>query len=142
MSFSKRAHYKKNEYFMQYVKKYFRKKSYEKESLSFLCIATVSNRELFVRLLICLSFAGLLLYKYIDKLNGLTELRLSIPLLERELKDIQEENLERQYAIDCFESPLHLMELARKPEFGHLKYPSIDTIILLPEARLEEDSPD
>lgn len=88
---------------------------------------------LLIRLLICISFAGLMLYKYIDKLNDLTELRLSIPILAREVKDIHEQNLELQYTIDCFESPLHLMELARKPEFGHLKYPSINEILLLPE---------
>jgi hypothetical protein len=88
---------------------------------------------LFVRLLICISFAGLVLYKYIDKLNEMTELRLSIPHLAREVKEIHEKNLELQYAIDRFESPLHLMELARKPEFGHLKYPSNQEVILLPE---------
>ena len=78
---------------------------------------------LFFRLLFCIAFAGLLLYKYIDKLNELTELRLSIPILAREVKEIRERNLELQYAIDTFESPLHLMELARMPEFGYLKYP-------------------
>lgn len=91
---------------------------------------------LLVRLLICISFAGLVLYKYIDKLNELTELRLSIPILAREVKEIHEQNLELQYAIDCFESPLHLMELARKPEFGHLKYPSINEIVQLREPPL------
>ncbi len=88
---------------------------------------------LFIRLLVCISFAGLVLYKYIDKLNHLTELRLLIPTLARELKEIHEQNLELQYAIDCFESPLHLMELARKPEFGHLKYPTTREILSLPE---------
>lgn len=88
---------------------------------------------LFIRLLICISFVGLVLYKYIDKLNDLTEIRLSIPVLGREVKEIHERNLELRYAIDCFESPLHLMELARKPEFGHLKYPSLNEVMLLPE---------
>ena len=83
--------------------------------------------------MICISFAGLLLYKSIDKLNELTELRLSIPVLSRQVKEIHEENLELQYAIECFESPLHLMELARKPEFGHLHYPSTHEIIHLGE---------
>lgn len=87
----------------------------------------------FIRLLICISFAGLVLYKDIDQQNELTELRLSIPILTREVKEIREKNLELQYTIDCFESPLHLMELARKPEFGHLKYPSSNEIVLLPE---------
>lgn len=91
---------------------------------------------LFIRFMICISFAGLVLYKYIDKLNELTGLRLSNPVLAREVKEIKEKNLELQYAIDTFESPLHLMELARKPEFGHLKYPSINEIIQLPETPL------
>ncbi len=91
---------------------------------------------LFSRLLICISFAGLALYKYIDKINELTELRLLIPIVAREVKEIREKNLELQYAIDRFESPLHLMELARKPEFGHLKYPSVNEVILLPETTL------
>ena len=88
---------------------------------------------LLIRLLICIFFAGLMLYKYINKLNDLTELRLSNPILAREVKEVHEQNLELQYAIDCFESPLHLMELADKPEFGHLKYPTLNEILLLPE---------
>ncbi len=88
---------------------------------------------LFIRLLICIFFVGLTLYKYIDKLNDLTEVRLSIPLLAKEVKEIQEKNLELSYAIECFESPVHLMELARQPEFGHLKYPSIENVIVLPD---------
>jgi len=89
---------------------------------------------LFIRLLICIFFAGLTLYKTIDKLNELTELRLSIPVLAREVKEIEEKNLELQYTIEQFESPLHLIELARKPEFGHLKYPTIKEILILSEA--------
>lgn len=94
---------------------------------------------LFIRLLICISCVGLALYKSIDKLNELTELRLSIPILVREVKEVHEKNLELHYAIDCFESPLHLMELARKPEFGHLKYPSLNEVVLLPETSVEEN---
>ena len=88
---------------------------------------------LFVRLLICISITGLWLCQYIDKLNELTELQLSIPLLAKEVKEIHEKNLELQYAIDRFESPVHLMELARRPEFAHLKYPSLDEILPLPD---------
>lgn len=76
---------------------------------------------------------GFVLYKSIDDLNELTELRLSIPLLMREVKEIKEKNLELIYAIERFESPPHLMELARQPEFGHLKYPSSEQVIILPE---------
>ena len=77
--------------------------------------------ELFLRLLVCIAFAGLTLYKYIDKLNELTELRLSIPVLMRDVKEIREKNLELKYAIDTFESPLHLIELARKTRIWPFK---------------------
>ena len=88
---------------------------------------------LLLRLWLCIFIAGIALYKYIDKLNELTELRLSIPVLTKELNEIQEKNLELRYAIEQFESPVHLMELARKPEFGHLKYPPITQVIIIEE---------
>lgn len=88
------------------------------------------------RLLVCIFIGGVFLYKYIDKLNELTELRLSIPLLSKEVRDIQEKNLELQFAIESFESPPHLMELANKPELGHLKFPYVTDVIFLPEAKL------
>ena len=91
-----------------------------------------------IRLLVCIFFAGLTMYKFIDKLNELTELRLSIPILAKEVRDIQEKNIELQFNIESFESPSHLMELAQKPEFRHLKYPLITDIILLPEAAVEK----
>lgn len=90
------------------------------------------------RLLICIFFVGLILYKYIDKLNELTELQLNIPQIAKEVKEIKEKNLELQYEIEQFESPIHLMELSRKPEFGHLKHPAVDKIIFLPDASLQQ----
>ncbi|CAF23036.1 hypothetical protein [Candidatus Protochlamydia amoebophila] len=93
---------------------------------------------LLIRLWICIFFAGLTLYKYIDKLNELTELRLSIPIVTKELKEVQEKNAELYYAIERFESPVHLMELANKPEFGHLKYPPLTDVLLIPEESIIE----
>lgn len=84
-----------------------------------------------IRLLICILSAGLIVYKYIDHLNELTELQLSLPLLAKEIKEINEKNLELQYQIEQFENPLNLMELARKPEFGHLKQPVFNEIVIL-----------
>lgn len=76
---------------------------------------------LLLRLIICLCCAGFLLYKYIDKFNELTELRLSIPIAAKELEEIREENVELKYSLDQFETPAHLLELASQPEFAHLK---------------------
>ena len=70
---------------------------------------------------------------YIDKQNGLTELRLTIPALAKDVQKIREENIQLQYEIDNFESPIHLMELAGKPSFGHLKHPYLKDILMLPK---------
>jgi len=57
------------------------------------------------------------------------ELRLKIPTLVKEVKQIREKNTHLQYQIEQFENPIHLMELARKPEHSHMKYPSLNDII-------------
>lgn len=84
------------------------------------------------RVFICIFAAGVAVFAYIDKQNDLTELRLAIPALAKEVKSIQEENTRLRYEIERFESPIHLMELMRKPEFGHLKYPYLKDEIFLP----------
>jgi cell division protein FtsB len=95
---------------------------------------TRSNQKaLFLRLLFCIFCVGLTLYLSINKQNELTELRLQIPQLSKEVKAIQEENIRLQYEVDRFESPIHLMELARKPEFSHLKHPFLKDIIIIQE---------
>lgn len=83
------------------------------------------------KIFFCIGVASLMLYAYIDKQNSLTELRRTIPEVEKEVRYMQEENTQLRYAIDQFESPVHLMELARQPEFGHLKYPSLDKVEIL-----------
>ena len=81
------------------------------------------------RILACIAIAGISLYAYIHKQNELTRLRLMIPAITKELKAIQEENIRLKYEIDRFESPIHLMELARKPEFSHLKHPYSNNVL-------------
>lgn len=87
-----------------------------------------------LRIFVCIIAAGVALYSFIDKQNELTGLRMAIPVLAKEVKGIQEENIRLKYEIDSFESPIHLMELARKPEFGHLKFPYITDVIILETA--------
>jgi cell division protein FtsL len=85
-----------------------------------------------IRTFICIFVAGLTFYAYIDKQNELVELRMAIPSLAKEVKTLEEENTRLKYEIERFESPIHLMELARKPEFSHLKYPYNHEILILP----------
>lgn len=89
----------------------------------------------FLQILCCIFAAGIALYAYIDKQNDLTELRLVIPTLTKEVKRIQKENIRLQYEVDRFESPIHLMELLRRPEYSHLKYPHVDDVVVIEEGR-------
>ena len=85
------------------------------------------------RIFICICFMGLTVYAVIEKQNELVELRLEIPVLIKDVKAIEEENTRLLYEIERFESPMHLMELAQKPEFSHLKFPYNRDIIVLPK---------
>ena len=86
-----------------------------------------------MRLILCIFGACFALYTYIDRQNDLVELRLQHPALAKDVKAIQEENIRLQYEIDRFESPIHLMELSRNPEFSHLKFPYAKDVIMLSE---------
>lgn len=71
------------------------------------------------------------LYAYVHKHNTLIEMRIRLPLLAKELQTTEEENERLKFSIEKFENPLHLMEIARKPQYAHLKHPLITDIIEL-----------
>ena len=91
-----------------------------------------------LRIFICIFAAALTLYLHINRNNGLTAIQLAIPELEKEVRALNLENERLQYEIDQFESPIHLMELLKKPEFSHLKYPYVRDVIVLPKEKPEE----
>jgi len=96
-----------------------------------------------VRILVCIGAFGISLYSYIDKQNAVTKRRLDIPVIAKEIKDLKETNTRLQYEIDLFESPEHLMELARHSEYSHLKQPLLKEIITMQEGlALEVSSED
>lgn len=82
-----------------------------------------------VRLFVCIAICGISLYAYVNKHNALTMVRMRVPIVAKELALVEEENVRLQFAIEKFENPLHLMELARKPEFAHLKHPYVQDIL-------------
>lgn len=84
-----------------------------------------------IRIFTCILAAGITLYAHIHKRNELTELRLVLPGIEKEVKRLQRENVRLQYEVDRFESPLRLMEWARKPEFSHLKFPYVNEVVII-----------
>lgn len=71
------------------------------------------------------------LFFYIEKRNHLTQLRIEIPRLTQEFKNLQEENTRLTYEVERFESPLHLMQLAREPRFGHLCHPYLTDVSIV-----------
>jgi cell division protein FtsL len=93
------------------------------------------TRPFFVQLIICIFVAAVTMFAHIKKRNELTELSLVIPRVELEVKNLQRENSRLQYEIDSLESPIRMMEYARQPDFGHLKYPYIRDVIILKEGK-------
>jgi hypothetical protein len=72
-----------------------------------------------------------LLYVYIDKKNSLTEVKLAIPQLEREVKALELERTALQYELKSFENPSYLMQLLKRPEYSHLHFPKEGEVIKL-----------
>lgn len=91
------------------------------------------GKVLSFQIIICIFCAALTLFCLIENQNDLTELRLAIPVLKKEVERLDKDNTRLNYEIYRFESPIHLMELQRKPEYGHLHYPFKDDVIVLPE---------
>ncbi|MEZ5314956.1 MAG: hypothetical protein R3E91_01920 [Chlamydiales bacterium] len=89
------------------------------------------NIGIFIRIFLCILIMGLFLYAFINQQNHITELRLQIPIRNCELQAIEQENVCLQFEIESFENPAHLMELARRPEFSHLKSPLMNEVITI-----------
>lgn len=91
-----------------------------------------------VRILICIFTLGTFLYMYVDKLNAHTELRLQIPALTREIEVVNQEAIHLSYEIECFKNPAHLIQLAKQPEFTHLKFPYEEDVLVVPTGLAQE----
>ncbi len=98
-----------------------------------------SLRLVLLKVFVCLAAVGIALYCTIRAQNSVTRLRRQIPPLAKELKGLQEENQRLQYDIDHFENPVHLLELTRKPEYSHLKFPYNKDVIRIEDSTLKEE---
>lgn len=85
----------------------------------------------FVQVLVCAFSCGGALYAYVRQQNDLTKVRIELPRLAKEVRQLEEQNSRLRYEIERFENPKHLMELAKRPEFSHLKHPLIGEIFVL-----------
>ena len=86
-----------------------------------------------LKMVLCIAFAGGCLYYHLNQQNELTQLKMGISQVEGDLQLIQEENRRLAYEIEQFESSTHLFELARRPEFSHLKHPALQEIVTVSE---------
>lgn len=75
----------------------------------------------------------MLFYAYVSKVNQLTEVKLKVPKIEKEIRLLIEENKNLKYQIERFENPTHLMELARSVEYTHLKHPLLKDVLKVQE---------
>ena len=89
------------------------------------------TQGLLFRLLICIFVLGGLLYLYVDKQNDLTELKMQVPKLVRQLRELEEENAQLTFEIERLENPERLMELIRQPEYSHLKQPFVNEVVVI-----------
>ncbi len=98
------------------------------------------NRGVLVKIGFCLGALSLVLYRHIDEQNQITAMKIALPDRLKELKTIKEETTHLRYEIEQFESPQHLLSLAKKSEHSHLKYPLSKEIIAMHEgpALIEE----
>ncbi len=83
---------------------------------------------------VCFTVFGFCLYSYLDAQNSLTKLKMQLPQKEKEILSIREEMRRLSYQVELFENPSHLIELAHRPEFSHLRHPVLREILTVPEA--------
>lgn len=100
------------------------------------------DKKPLIRILVCIGAFGVFLYAYIDKQNAVTKRRLAIPVVAKEIKALREANTHLQYEIDLFESPEHLMQLARHSEYSHLKQPLFKEILTMQEGLALQAAPE
>ena len=91
------------------------------------------------KLTFCVAVFGGCLYSYLQLQNRATELKIALPEQEKIVAKIREENCRLQYQVDLFEQPGHLIELAHRPEFSHLKHPVLREILTVSEAFATND---
>jgi hypothetical protein len=91
------------------------------------------GRGIFLRLFACLTIFSFSIYSYLDKQNTCTELKMHLPKLTKEIQAIHEVNANLQYQIECFENPQHLLSMAGRPEYAHLKFPFTEEVLTVKE---------
>lgn len=87
----------------------------------------------FFRFFFGVAFTGFAIYSYLTEQNKCTELKIRLPKLVKEIEAIHQENARLQFQIICFESPEHLLELAKNHAYAHLKFPFVQDVLTVKE---------
>ena len=95
----------------------------------------------FVQVLVCAFSCGSVLYAYVRQQNDVTKVRIELPKLTREVRQLEEQNSRLRFEIERFENPKHLMELAKRPDFSDLKHPLSREIFVLHTKEEESQEP-
>lgn len=84
-----------------------------------------------IKVALCLLSSSGVLYAYLQQQNELTKLKIDIPKLAKEVRMLDETNTRLRYEIEQFENPENLLIIAKRPEFGHLRYPVLGEILVM-----------
>lgn len=91
------------------------------------------KKENTVKFIFCFVAISLYLHSYLEAHNEVTKLRMELPKLTKQLRNIEEENLRFRYEIESFERPDHLMALIKTQEFSHFHYAQDQEILTICE---------
>ena len=78
-----------------------------------------------------LSFVALAVYVHAQ--NEKMRIKMVIPMIAKQVKALEEKNVELLYQIEKFESPEYLLKLAESQEFAHLHFPSLEQVVVVQE---------
>lgn len=85
----------------------------------------------FVRIILCIIFLGFWLFAAVEHQNRLTDLKMQIPILTKQVEILKEKQSALLYEVEQFEDPTNLLHLSQQPEYGHLKYPFQEQIFMI-----------
>ncbi len=83
---------------------------------------------------IFLLFFGLLCYAMVEKQNQVMQMRMDIPLLEKQIEQLEQKNAEILFALTKNRAPSLLMHLAKQEKFAYLVHPFSTDVLAFQES--------
>lgn len=70
-------------------------------------------------------------YSYLTQQNDLTEMRMEIPELMRDMESLRQEIAVLEYQVEAFQNPRNLLQIAMQNQYRHLKLPRLQEVAFL-----------